>query len=673
MEHGSRSSANPRALCVSAVSSPLPFNCKLSTVSLFQATEHGTWTTEHGPRPSHGFIAPTKDEEYSEPQAMNYGTLPSRLLSAIDSLPNPRAQMFRNPAGVWESISSQEFLRRVAGLSTAFVELGVKPGDRVGLFAANRPEWHTADFAITGAGGVTVPVYFNESPERMSYILKHCGAKVVFVAGAPQLVKLLASRPHLPELEQIVVADGGADLPSEVLRYETLISGAGGADMASYRMRAAQVLPGQLSSLIYTSGTTGEPKGVMLTHTNFCSNVSDSQGEFDFKSSVDLAISFLPLAHVYGRMIDYSYLFHGVTIAYVEVVETVSQALLELRPTLLAAVPRVFEKIYARIMEQGSKTTGIKRKIFDWSMEVAKKSASWRCGEKSAGAVLKMQWAVADRLVYSKFRAGTGGRLRIVLSGGAPLSKDLAEFFWTVGIPIYQGYGLTETSPVLTTNFPANRVGSSGKPIANVQLRIAEDGEILAKGPCVMQGYFKNPEATREVLSEDGWFRTGDIGYLDKDNYLFITDRKKDLIKTAAGKFVAPQPIENALKTSPYLLNAAVIGDKRKFIVALLVPNPVTVSARAAEQGIKFASHTELANHPWVHSLVEGEVKRLTAHLAQYETIKRFALLSDDFTFDDGSLTFTLKLKRRVVEQKYRDVIEQLYADVAEPRPILQD
>jgi long-chain acyl-CoA synthetase len=603
---------------------------------------------------------------------MNYGTLPSRLLHAIDSVPNPRAQMVR-VNGQWQSISSQEFLRRVAGLSTALVELGVKPGDRVGLFAANRPEWHTADFAITGAGGVTVPVYFNESPDRMTYILKHCGAKVVFVAGAPQLQKLLACRPNLPELEQIVVADAGSDLPSDALRYETLIASAGGADISSYRMRSSQVLPGQLSSIIYTSGTTGEPKGVMLTHTNFCSNVTDGQGASLLNASSDLAISFLPLAHVYGRMVDYSYIFSGITVAYVDVVETLPQALLELHPTVLAAVPRVFEKIYTRIIEQGHKTTGVKRKLFDWSMEVAKKSAAWRSGEKSATLPVKLQWAFADRLVYSKFRAGTGGRLRVVFSGGAPLARELAEFFWAVGIPIYQGYGLTETSPTLTSNYPVNRAGSCGKPIKNVQLRIADDGEILAKGPCVMQGYFKSPDATREVLTEDGWFHTGDIGYIDKDGYLFITDRKKDLIKTAAGKFVAPQPIENSLKTSPYLLNAMVIGDQRKFIVALLVPNPVTVSAKAAEQGIKFASNLELVAHPWVHELIQAEVNRLTSHLAQYETIKRFALLPNDFTFDDGSLTFTLKLKRRVVEEKYRAVIESLYADVAEPRPILQN
>src|SRR5712692_6544320 len=457
---------------------------------------------------------------------MNYGTLPSRFLNAIDTLPNPRAQMVRGPHS-WEAISSEELLRRVAGLSSALAELGVKPGDRVGLFAANRPEWHIADFAINGSGAVTVPLYFKESPERMTYILKHCGAKVVFAAGAEQMHKLLSVRGELPELEHIILADSGSDVPSDCLRYETLIATAGGADIAAYRLRAAQVLPGQLASIIYTSGTTGEPKGVMLTHTNFCSNVTDSHSDFHLDPHTDLAISFLPLAHIYGRTLDYFYIFHGIPIAYVGVVEQVSQALLEVRPTILGAVPRFFEKLYVRLVEQGSKTTGIKRKIFAWAMKVARRSWAWRSGEGTAGPGVKLQWLLADNLVYSKIRRGTGGRLRIVLSGGAPLSKDLAEFFWAVGIPIYQGYGLTETSPVLATNYPVNRVGSAGRPIRNVQLKIAEDGEILAKGPCVMQGYYKSPDSTREVLSEDGWFRTGDIGYLDKDSYLLSPTGRK--------------------------------------------------------------------------------------------------------------------------------------------------
>src|SRR6266699_2801906 len=396
---------------------------------------------------------------------MNYGTLPSRFLNAVDNLPNPRAQMFRRD-GRWQPISSQEFLRRVAGLSTAFVELGVKPGDRLGLFSANRPEWHTADFAITGAGGITVPVYFNESPDRMTYILKHCGAKVVFVAGQPQLQKLLAIRASLPELEHIVAADCGAELPSDCLRYETLIAGASGADISSYRMRASQVLPGQLASLIYTSGTTGEPKGVMLTHTNFCSNVTDVGHDFHLDRAEDVALSFLPLAHVYGRTVEYINIFQGAAIAYVESIDEVAQALLEVRPSVTSAVPRFFEKIYARIMEQGSKNTGVKRMLFDWAMRVAEMSAQWRASQSHANLGVTLQQKLADALVYRRIRIGMGGRLRLISSCGAPLSKELAEFFWAVGIPIYQGYGLTETSPIVSSNYPENRMGSSGKPIA---------------------------------------------------------------------------------------------------------------------------------------------------------------------------------------------------------------
>ncbi len=602
---------------------------------------------------------------------MSSGTLPSNLLHAINTWRSPRAQMFRGVSG-WQEISSTEFLRRIAGLSQALYELGVKPGDRVGLFAGNRPEWHTADFAITGAGGVTVPVYFNESPERMVYILNHAEAKILFVAGAAQLSKLLAVRSSLQPLEHVVVADGGSDVPAEFLQYETLVASAGGAEIASYRLRASQVLPGQLASIIYTSGTTGEPKGVMLTHTNFCSNARDVGADFALRSKEDVAISFLPLAHVYGRTLDYLYLFQAVPIAYVEVVDHLAQALKEIRPTVMAAVPRVFEKIFAKLMEQGSRETGLKRKIFDRAIRTAEKTALWKCGEANVNPFLKLQWSLADKLVYSKIREGTGGRLRIVASGGAPLSKSLAEFFWAVGIPIYQGYGLTETSPIVSSNYPKNRVGSSGKPIPNCEIRIASDGEIQVRGPMIMQGYFKRPEATREVLDDDGWFSTGDIGYLDKDNYLFITDRKKDLLKTAGGKFVAPQPIENALKTSPYILNAMVIGDKRKFIVALVVPNPTTIAAKVAEQGISFRNNAEMAANPAVRSLLDAEIQRLTIHLAQYETIKRFAILPDDFTFDNGALTFTMKLKRRVVEEQYRDIIESLYADVAEPRPVIQ-
>src|SRR5690348_9065968 len=405
---------------------------------------------------------------------MNYGTLPSRLLNSVDSLSNPRAQLVRGTDG-WKPISSEEMLRRVSGLSSAFVELGVKPGDRVALFSANRPEWHVADFAITGAGGVTVPIYFNESPERMAYILKHCEAKCVFAAGAAQMRKLQELRAQVPGVEQVILADCGADLPPDGLRYETLISSSAGGDVSSYRLRASQILPGQLASIIYTSGTTGEPKGVMLTHTNFCSNVTDVGHDFRLNPAEDLALSFLPLSHVYGRTLDYIYIFQGCPLAYVPSIEDVPQALLEVQPTVVAAVPRFFEKIYARLVEQGSKTTGLKRVIFDWAMKIANQSVHWKANRGHASVLVKLQWLLTNQLVYKKVRAGLGGRLRLISSGGAPLSKELAEFFWALDVPIYQGYGLTETSPIVSSNYPVNRVGSSGKPITNVQVRVAEE------------------------------------------------------------------------------------------------------------------------------------------------------------------------------------------------------
>ena len=324
----------------------------------------------------------------------------------------------------------------------------------------------------------------------------------------------------------------------------------------------------------------------------------------------------------------------------------------------------MFEKTYANILQKGHENTGVKRRLFDWAMRVALRCVRWRAYGEHAPLGLRFRWSIADRVVYSKIRDGVGGRMRAFISGGAPLSRELAEFFWTVGVPVYQGYGLTETSPVVSANCPgANKVGTVGKPIANVSVRIAEDGEIFVHGPCVMQGYYKKPEETRAVISPDGWLATGDIGHLDADGYLYITDRKKDLFKTAAGKFVAPQPIEGLLKSSPLILNAVLVGDKRKFIAALIVPNFPNVEAAARQQGRAFPTHAELAADPWVHNLIGEEIGRLTAHLAQYETIKRFALLDHDFTFDGGHLTYTLKLKRRVIDERYAKVIEGLYAD----------
>ncbi|MCL6480220.1 MAG: long-chain fatty acid--CoA ligase [Firmicutes bacterium] len=595
---------------------------------------------------------------------MSYTPLPQRFLEAVDRFGNPREQLYK-VGGVWQATSAQQMLHQVAALAHALAELGIGPGDRVGLFAPNRPEWHIVDFAVLGLGAVDVPIYFNEAPDRIVYILNDSGAKVAVAIGEEQVRRLLSVRERLASVEHVLVGGVPAEFDGRVLRYEALVAQSSEPQVAEYRRRAAQVRPEQLASLLYTSGTTGEPKGVMLTHDNFSSNATDVLHGMKLRARNDVGLSFLPLSHVYERLIDYTYLFNGVTVAYVDRIEALPAALLEVRPTLMAAVPRIFEKIYAGIQERAAQTTGVRRKLFDWAMKVARQAAPWRGYGRPVSLWVKLQWWLANWFVYPKIRAALGGRIRRMNSGAAPIARELLEFFWAVGVKIYQGYGLTETSPVISTNHElSNRLGSVGRPIPNVEVRIAEDGEILVRGPCVMQGYYNKPEQTREAFTEDGWLKTGDIGWMDADGYLYVTDRKKDLIKTAAGKFVAPQPIENRLKTSPYIANAAVVGDRHKFVVALLVPNFAALEARAREHGLTFHSRAELAAHPWVRQLLELELERLTADLAQYERPKRFAVLDHDFSFDGGQLTYTMKLKRRVIEQRYAEQIAALYADV---------
>ncbi|HYL68078.1 MAG TPA: long-chain fatty acid--CoA ligase [Candidatus Limnocylindria bacterium] len=600
--------------------------------------------------------------------ATEYPPLTKCFLDAVDQRANPRAQMHRTSSG-WQSISAGEMLRRVAGLSKSLAELGIKPGDRVGVFAPNCPEWHIADFAIQGIGAVNVPVYFNESFDRLTYILNDSGARIVITAGESQARKIAEVRDRLPALEQVISVAAPADLPGDFLRYETLIAGAGDSDVAEYRRRAAEVSSRQLATIIYTSGTTGEPKGVMLSHENLSSNALDGLKTQTFGPS-DVALEFLPLAHVYERIAGYEYLFSGVAIAYLERIEDVPQALLEVHPTIAAAVPRFFEKIYGNILQKGRSHPGIKRYIFDWALRVAAEAAPWRAFRKEVPISVRLQWHIANALVYSKIREGLGGRAQSFASGGAPLAPEIAEFFWSVGVDVFQGYGLTETSPVVTANYRGNnKVGTVGKPIPNVQVRIADDGEILVKGPNVMQGYYRKPEETREVFTPDGWFRTGDIGRLDEDGYLIITDRKKELLKTAAGKFVAPAPIESLLKSSPLISNAIVVGDKHKFVSVLVVPNFAAIETEGRKNGREFSTPAQMSNDPWVRDQLSREIERLTASLAQYEKPKRFAVLDQDFTYANGQLTYTMKMKRRVIEERYQDVIARLYADVEEPRP----
>ncbi len=595
-------------------------------------------------------------------------TLAECFLDAVDRFANARAQMYRG-ADTWQSIPAAEVLRRVAGLSATLRELGIKSGDRVGIFAPNCPEWHIADFATLGLGAVSVPVYFRESPERVVYILRDSGARIVFAVGDDRAQVVLARRKDLPDLEKIVAARASAEIQKEVVRYETVIAQAVDAQVIAYRQQAPKVDAKELATIIYTSGTTGEPKGVMLSHANLTSNARGFSEDFETKPG-DIALSLLPLAHVYERTVDYGSLFRGVSVAYVEQPETVSQALLEVRPTTVSAVPRLYEKVYANIIETGHRMPGAKKKIFDWAIETAREAILWRAYGKSAAVGLRLRWQIANALVYSKIRAGVGGRIRTFSSGGAPLAPELCEFFWSVGLPVYQGYGLTETSPVVTFSSPkSNKVGTVGRPIPGVEIRTAQDGEIFVKGTCVMQGYYHKPEQTREVLSADGWLATGDIGRIDEDGFLIITDRKKELLKTAGGKFVAPAPIENLLKTSPLISNAMVVGDGRKFVSVLIVPNFAGIEAEARKAGKDFSTPQQAINDSWVRELITQEVERVTASLAQYEKPKRFALIEQDFTLANGEVTYTLKLKRRIIEEHYRDTIARMYADVEEPRP----
>src|SRR6185437_8603848 len=552
-----------------------------------------------------------------------YSPLPRLFLDAVDRFANPRTQMYRTAGGL-EAFSAGEMLRRVAGLARELVALGIQSGDRVGIFAPNCPEWHVADFAIQGLGAVVVPVYFRESPERLTYILKDSGARIALTAGEEQSHKIAECRPNLPALEHVIhvgsamgsgTFDGvrGSAPSYSTLRYQDLIAIVGGPEVTEYRRRAGEVTSDQLATIIYTSGTTGEPKGVMLTHANLSSNSRDFTDDFELSPS-DVALSLLPLAHVYERTIDYGNIFRGVSIAYVEQPETVAQALLEVRPTTMAAVPRFYEKTYANIIEKGHRESGLKRKMFDDAMRVAAKAVPWRAHGKTVPWVVKLRWWVADKLVYSKIHQGVGGRIRIFSSGGAPLAPELAEFFWSIDLPVYQGYGLTETSPVVTFNSPKmNKVGTVGRPIPHVQLRLANDREILVKGPCVMQGYYRKPVETRAVLTPDGWFSTGDIGRIDADGFLTITDRKKELLKTAGGKFVAPAPIENLLKTSPLISNAMVVGDRRKFVSVLVVVNFAGVEEAARKAGKDFPTAAQAIGDPWVRELMSHEIERLTS------------------------------------------------------------
>lgn len=573
-------------------------------------------------------------------------------------------------------ISGRELIERVRELGLGLQTLGLQAGDRVALLAESSPDWLLVDFAVLTGGGVTVPIYPTLSAEQVGFILRDSGAIAVVVSTPVQLDKVLAVASTLPALQQVIttqvdddaLARAQAAVPA--LAFETLRGLAARGHQAirqgwgvgrEFHDRAKRVAPDDLATIIYTSGTTADPKGVMLTHRNLVANLTAITSIFDLTDE-DVALSFLPLCHGFERMVAYVYLANGVSMVFAESIDTVASDLKVVRPTVMTGVPRVYEKLQARVAATAAEAGGLKAKVFQWASGVASARGA-RIGEGRAPSPwLALQIRLADRLVFSKIREGVGGRMRFAVSGSAPLGASVAQWFYGIGLPIVEGYGLTETAPVLTvTPRDAPRFGRVGRPLPNVELRVSEDGEILARGDNVMRGYFNRESETAAVMT-DGWFRTGDIGDIDTDGYLRITDRKKEILVTSGGKKIAPQPIENALRADPLVAEAVVVGDARHFPAALLVPD---VAALAARLGVprpgEEAALRALLDRPDVRSLFDAVVERVNAPLAQFERLKKFHLLSRELTLSAGELTPTLKVKRRVIELRYAREIETLY------------
>ena len=565
----------------------------------------------------------------------------------------------------WLELSYRELADRIQDLSLGLLELGISPGDRVAILSENRPEWAIADYACLTARYTDVSIYPTLPAKQVEYILADSGAAAVFVSSRQQLEKVLAVRGRLPALRHIIAFDSAAlGLGVSSLEQIYVRGRAARSRRSGWRADALGVKPDDVATFIYTSGTTGDMKGVMLTHGNIASNVTTCCTLFSFKEQ-DECLSFLPLSHIFERMFGHYCMLHsGVVINYAENVDTVAADMLRWRPTLMASVPRLYEKIYGRVLDAVRAGSAIKRGLFLWGKRVGEAAVDRRLAGRGLSPALAAQLWVADRLVFAKLRARTGGRIRFFISGGAPLSADIAKFFHAAGMPILEGYGLTETSPVMAVNtFEHLRLGTVGRPIPGVEIKIAPDGEIITRGPNVMAGYYNKPQATAEALDRDRWFRTGDIGLLDPDGFLRITDRKKDLIVTAGGKNIAPQPIESLAKTCKFVSNAVMLGDRRPFPIMLVVPNLQTLTAWAAQQGLPTTDVERLLKLPEVHRKMESELQATLSDLAGFEKPKKLVLLPSDFSVEAGELTPTLKIKRRVVEQRHGALVESLYAE----------
>jgi long-chain acyl-CoA synthetase len=592
---------------------------------------------------------------------MSLRTLNDILLSVRRS--GRERVMLQKGALGWAPLSASEVYRGVVGVARMLQAWGIRKGERVAILSENRPEWTITDFAALSLGAVTVPIYSTQTAEQTAFVLNDSGTRVIAVSSKSQLEKVRAIQRNT-KVERIIVMD--ALETAHAIHIQDLIrQGPTTADV-EFDALSQTVEPNDLATIIYTSGTTGTPKGVMLTHGNMASNIASSMEAFGFGKKEEVSVSFLPLSHVTARHVDFALLYRGVVLAYCPDISQLAQALAEVRPNIFIAVPRVYEKIRQQVILKASGFP--KGEIYRWAMSV---------GQEHRGEILSGKqptshaWKLANRLVFSKVRAGMGGKAEEFISGGAPLGRELAEWYADIGIPIREGYGLTETSPVIAVNTPAaHKLGTVGKPLAEVEVRIAEDGEVLARGPSIFSGYWNRPDETQAAF-EDGWFKTGDIGDVDSEGFLSITDRKKDLIKTSGGKFIAPQPIENSLKLNPLIGTAVVIGDRRKFPAVLISPHFPVLEDWARANQIEFDSRKTLVADAKVQALYEGVIQELNNNLARFERLKRVLLIPEEFSAADGTLTHTFKVRRRGIEDRYRSLIDDMYAraDLAENKP----
>ena len=591
--------------------------------------------------------------------AMSITTLNDIFFAAVER--NLDRMLLYREAGKWLPITSRDFGRSVARTARALHAWGIRPGDRIAILSENRPEWPMADIASLLLGAVTVPLYTTLTAEQTAFVLNDSTCRTIFLSSDQQLHKILSILPQT-QIEKIVVMDPvefNGDLAPFAGKCVTMnqITLQGPEDLGpEIEAKARSIGPQDLATIVYTSGTTGTSKGAMLTHGNIASNIQCSLLGFNMRPGL-ISISFLPLCHITARHVDFAMLYHGVTLAYCPFLDRLPASLMEVQPSVFVAVPRVYEKIYAQAAQKAKGQP--KRAIFEWALSVGKHNKP----EILAGRTpTSRSWKLANKLVFSKIRQGMGGKVETFISGGAPLGRELAEWYADAGIRIHEGYGLTETSPVIAVNTPLNhRIGTVGKTLPNLEVRIAEDGEILVRGPSVFQGYWNRPEETKAALV-DGWFKTGDIGNIDADGYLSVTDRKKDLIKTSGGKFIAPQPIENSLKLNPLVGIAAILGDRRKFPTVLVSPNFVALETWAQENNLPFTSRADLVANPKVQAIYEGIVEGVNGNLARFEKMKRVLVVAEEFTPENGAMTPTMKLRRKVIEDRYRRQIDDLYA-----------